>query len=87
MAVLDISSGANHPTLDVLEGFSIVETNDTAARVEFRKAVVGGQILYFVNLASRESATIDFVRPKPAEGGVYVKVTGTISGVLHGSGV
>ena len=86
MAVLDITVNSNHAAIDVLEGFSIQEDAAAAAVVELRKAVVGGQVIVYLNLAASETATIQFPKGIPCEGGVYVKeVSGSVTGVLYGS--
>lgn len=79
----DITPGANHATVVQFDGFSIQEDASAAAVIEFRKAVVGGQVIAYLNLAADETATIVFPKSISAEGGVYVKeVSGSVTGVL-----
>ena len=88
MFPIDITANSNHATVDRLHGFSIRESAGAAASAEvnLRKATAGGQILYVLELAANESATLMLPEAVSAEGGVYVQVvSGTISGVLWGS--
>ena len=81
---IDITGGgANHSSVEQWDGFSVKEDASAAASIEFRKAVVGGQVLWYLELAADESASIMFPKSISAEGGVYVKeVAGSITGVL-----
>jgi len=85
MAVTAITPGSNHAGVDNLEGFSIQEDAGAAAVIELRKAVVGGQVVIYLNLAANETATIQFGNALSFEGGCYVKeVSGSVTGVLWG---
>jgi hypothetical protein len=87
MQVQTITANAGHSAVENWRGFSVKEAAGTpaVASVTFRDGNGAGQILFELELAADESASIVFpdrilVRQ------VYVEVTaGTISGVLfHG---
>ena len=70
-------------SLDYLYGFSVRAT--VAASVNIRETGVAGDILFVLDLATDESATIVLPSPIGAEDGIYVQVaTGTVFGVLLG---
>ena len=80
-----ITPDSNHAGVDVLWGFSIQEDSSAAAVIELRKAAVDGAVVWYLNLAADESASIVFPKPIPTEGGVYVKeVSGSVTGLLLG---
>ena len=86
MKPFPITPDSNHSGIEDLDGFSIQEDTGGAAKIELRKAVVGGQVIVYLNLAAGETATIIFPKSVPSEGGVYVKeVSGSVTGVLLGS--
>ena len=81
-----ITGGANHTGVTRFNGFSVREDSSAAAVIEFRIAVVGGDIVWHLALAADESASIIFPSYITTEGGVYVKeVSGSIEGVLFQS--
>ena len=85
MTPATITPNANHPTVTRLSGFSIRENAGSAApaSVNFRKLNSGGQILFVLELAANESATLMVPEPFSAEDGVYVHVlSGEVEGVL-----
>ena len=78
-----ITPGANHATVLHWRGFSVKEDAAAAAVIEFRSLAVDGTVLWYLNLASGESASIMFPQHIVSQGGVYVKeVSGSITGSL-----
>lgn len=66
-------------------GFSVHETAGATVAVEFRDEDASGQILWTLDLAANQSASIVFPRAVyAASGDIHVKVTGdgTLAGVI-----
>jgi len=83
MKPVTITPDSNHATVDSWWGFSVKEDSGSAATVEFRKAAVDGTVVWYLNLAAGESASIMFPSAVAMEGGVYVnELTGSVSGIL-----
>jgi len=79
-----ITPDSNHSAVDNFKGYSIYEDAGAPALVIFRKAAVGGQIIWVQALAANGSASV-LLPNIPAEGGVYVQEsTGSVTGVLYG---
>ena len=84
MTALDITANTLH-SVTRFRGFSLRENAGTpaVATVRFREASVSGQILFVLELAADESATLVLDRAVVAEDGIYVEVVaGTIEGVI-----
>ena len=82
-----ITVDSNHTAVTRLCGFSIQEDSSAAAVIEIRKGAIGGQVLFYLNLAADESATLlfpqDFIS---CEDGVYIKeVSGSVAGIIYQS--
>jgi hypothetical protein len=85
MTPATITANSNHATVERLSGFSIRENAGTpaVASLNLRKLSVSGQILFVLELAANESASIMIPEAVSSEGGVYVQVIGgAIEGVL-----
>lgn len=84
---VDITANTNHTGAERLGGFSVHEAAATAAAatVRFRRETATGQIIFVLELAANESASIVLPAGEyvPSGGGVYVEVVaGTVEGVL-----
>ena len=85
MAVITIplAAGANHATVVAFQGFSVQEDAGAAAVIEFRQEVVGGLIVWYLNLDANKTGSIMFPTPISTPAGLYVKeVSGSVSGVI-----
>ena len=80
-----ITVDSNHTGVTRLCGFSIQEDSSAAAVVEIRKGAIGGQVLFYLNLAADESATLVFPGAYiTCEDGCYIKeVSGSVAGTLY----
>ncbi len=75
--------GTVNATVTGLQGWSVQEDAAAACIWEFRKASVTGAVVFYLNLAAGESASIVFPKSVSFEGGVYVKeVSGSATGIL-----
>ena len=84
MVPINITPGSNHAGVTRFGGFSMYEDAGAPALVIFRKAVVGGQILFTVALTANQSVSFLFPQALSSEGGVYVQESsGSVTGVLY----
>lgn len=83
MQALAITPDSLHSQVTNLRGFTIHEDSSAAAEVKIRDASATGTIIWFLQLAADESASIVFGESLRAPGGVYVEeVSGSVEGSL-----
>lgn len=76
-----------HSSIKRFKGFSIFEDSASTATVRFYNGSTGGQLLWVLNLAASQSASVIFPKEEqlPCDAGLYVdEATGSVTGVLFG---
>lgn len=80
-----LTANTNHATVTRFAGFDIRESAGTgSAAANLRSGSATGQILFVLEITTKDNAAIVFPAHMPTPLGVYVEVlSGSVSGVLY----